>query len=148
MANTTLHAAIGMGIITAIPNPYIGVPLALISHFALDRYPEWYPSDGWKRFIFSPYPFKTKEWLFAWGQLLLSSIIISTVIESTNWLYLLLAGIAANIPDITELLWSFFGKRKLWFCHKSGYCSGKLPISSNLILDTVFILIICGLVLK
>ncbi len=39
----TPHVALGAAIATKIPNPYIALPLALLSHFVLDRIPHWNP---------------------------------------------------------------------------------------------------------
>lgn len=37
----TGHAAIGVALAAAIPNPFIGIPLAIISHIAADAFPHW-----------------------------------------------------------------------------------------------------------
>src|SRR3989304_7989350 len=37
----TPHTAVGIALGAAIPNPIISVPLAFISHFALDMVPHW-----------------------------------------------------------------------------------------------------------
>ena len=37
------HTLVGAAIATAIPNPYIALPLALASHFATDYLPHWNP---------------------------------------------------------------------------------------------------------
>lgn len=37
----TAHALIGASIAAKITNPYIGIPLAIISHFAADLVPHW-----------------------------------------------------------------------------------------------------------
>lgn len=37
----TAHALIGAAIAAKIPNPYISIPLAIISHIALDLVPHW-----------------------------------------------------------------------------------------------------------
>jgi hypothetical protein len=39
----TPHAVVGAAIATAIPNPLIAIPLAFLSHFALDMTPHWNP---------------------------------------------------------------------------------------------------------
>lgn len=39
----TPHVALGLAIATAIPNPYISIPLAFTSHFILDMVPHWNP---------------------------------------------------------------------------------------------------------
>jgi hypothetical protein len=37
------HVAVGAAIATKIPNPFIALPLALASHFVMDRVPHWNP---------------------------------------------------------------------------------------------------------
>lgn len=37
----TGHAVIGLALAAAIPNPYIGIPVAIISHIAADAFPHW-----------------------------------------------------------------------------------------------------------
>lgn len=37
----TGHALIGIAIAAQIPNPYIGIPIAIISHIAADAFPHW-----------------------------------------------------------------------------------------------------------
>lgn len=39
----TPHVAVGAAIATKIGNPYLALPLALASHFVLDRIPHWNP---------------------------------------------------------------------------------------------------------
>jgi len=39
----TPHVAIGAAIAVNVGNPYLAVPLALLSHFVLDRIPHWNP---------------------------------------------------------------------------------------------------------
>lgn len=39
----TPHVAVGAAIASKIPNPLISVPLALASHFVLDKIPHWNP---------------------------------------------------------------------------------------------------------
>ena len=37
----TPHALVGMVVVAAIPNPLVGLPLAFLSHFAVDMLPHW-----------------------------------------------------------------------------------------------------------
>lgn len=39
----TPHVAVGVAIATKIPNPFIAIPLAFLSHFVLDKIPHWNP---------------------------------------------------------------------------------------------------------
>jgi len=39
----TPHVVLGVAIATKIPNPWVSIPLALASHFVLDKVPHWNP---------------------------------------------------------------------------------------------------------
>ena len=39
----TPHVAIGAALAVKVGNPYLAIPLALLSHFVLDRVPHWNP---------------------------------------------------------------------------------------------------------
>lgn len=39
----TPHVVLGAAIATKIPNPFIAIPLAFVSHFVLDKVPHWNP---------------------------------------------------------------------------------------------------------
>ncbi|MBX4205880.1 hypothetical protein KW795_01650, partial [Candidatus Microgenomates bacterium] len=39
----TPHVAVGAAIASKIPNPFISIPLALVSHIVLDQVPHWNP---------------------------------------------------------------------------------------------------------
>ncbi len=47
---STPHLLVGAAIVKVIPNPIIGLPLAFLSHFALDSIPHW---DGSPKAPFS-----------------------------------------------------------------------------------------------
>ena len=39
----TPHVAVGVALATQFPNPWVAIPLALASHFVLDKIPHWNP---------------------------------------------------------------------------------------------------------
>jgi len=39
----TPHVAVGVAIATKFPNPWVSIPLALLSHVVLDKIPHWNP---------------------------------------------------------------------------------------------------------
>ncbi|MBI2012734.1 hypothetical protein HYS90_02270, partial [Candidatus Curtissbacteria bacterium] len=41
LMTATAHALIGASIAAKITNPYLGIPLAIISHFVADLIPHW-----------------------------------------------------------------------------------------------------------
>ena len=38
----TGHSVMGVALAAAIPNPYLGIPIAILSHIACDAFPHWY----------------------------------------------------------------------------------------------------------
>lgn len=54
---STPHLLVGAAIVKAIPNPFISLPLAFLSHFALDTIPHW---DGSPK---APFSKKTTIWV-------------------------------------------------------------------------------------
>lgn len=89
---STPHLLVGAAIIVAIPNPAISLPLAFISHFALDSIPHW---DG------SPKaPFNKKTTLgiildYAFG----ITIVFWLSFGLANHLLILLGAFLATLPD-------------------------------------------------
>lgn len=45
----TAHILVGGAIASAVPNPYIGIPLSLVSHHLLDIIPHWDEGWGWRQ---------------------------------------------------------------------------------------------------
>jgi hypothetical protein len=166
MSMTPLHMSVGIAIAKLIPNPWIAIPLAFLSHFFLDLYPEWYPKQGPSKqevrdsflgkFSISKYceiikkilqPFGWKEKTLIIVEFLFGLFVIFSLFHTNSWLMVACA-IAANFQDITEFLYGLFSKgEKFWFCHTNKLFSFKLNWFShspafnplqNLFLDLVF----------
>lgn len=45
----TGHALIGLALAAQIPNPYIGIPVAIVSHIAADAFPHWDTGTNMKK---------------------------------------------------------------------------------------------------
>jgi hypothetical protein len=48
LMTATAHALVSGAIAAAIPNPYISLPLAFISHFIMDAIPHWDFGTNWR----------------------------------------------------------------------------------------------------
>lgn len=92
----TAHALIGASLAATIANPYIGFPVALISHFAADMVPHWDAGTNHKN--------KTKNRLIAEATLdvLLGFALVFLIFReqiALNPIYILSMVITAQLPD-------------------------------------------------
>ena len=87
---STPHLMVGAAIVKSIPNPYISLPAAFLSHFIFDFIPHW-------DFSISLRPKHLFSALADYGVGLLLIFLIS--IGDTNQLLIILGGIAATLPD-------------------------------------------------
>lgn len=91
----TSHALIGASIAYRLPNPWVGLPLALLSHFLADIIPHW--DVGNRRRL------KSRRRLFieAGMDVLLGLVLVWSVFNhrSVNSLYLIAAIFIAQLPD-------------------------------------------------
>jgi hypothetical protein len=117
MANTSMHATIGMAIAKIIPIPFISIPLAFLSHFIVDLYPEWYNKDN---------KIDTKEKIMGVIQILLMLFVAFVLFHEKSWV-LWAGAIAANLVDLWEAIYGLFKKGKgFWFCHPDGWFPFKV----------------------
>lgn len=96
---STPHILVGGAIVKSIPNPYISLPLAFISHFLFDAIPHW---------DFAP-SLRPKTLLFmfidyAIGLFLLFGLSLGEV----GQLLIIIGGISATLPDFILAVWRLF----------------------------------------
>lgn len=93
----TAHALIGAAIAAKVINPYLGIPLAILSHFAADLIPHWDEGTNHKQ------KSATKLRIQAVFDVLLgfalAFLIFGRVVDET---YLFVMIIAAQLPDWLE----------------------------------------------
>ena len=116
----TPHVAVGAAIATKVGNPYLALPLALLSHFVMDKVPHWNPhlnqdldKEG-----------KVKRKSANFNLVLVDSVTALTLgtalasralPESTTKAAIILAGcFLAVLPDVVEAPHYFFGIRHPW----------------------------------
>ena len=92
---TTAHAVTGATIGVLVPNPWVAVPLAIGSHFILDRVPHWQET-------LAPYTPTHKTYVRIPIDLTLSLILVTIV---ASWhpsaaLSVWLGAVFANAPDL------------------------------------------------
>ncbi|MBU1085032.1 MAG: hypothetical protein ABIJ43_05980 [Candidatus Beckwithbacteria bacterium] len=97
------HAIIGASIAKLIPNPYLGFPLSLLSHFLADLCPHW---DYGGRSIKRP---KLKLIILALSDALIGFSLGYLIFSSTvpTW-YLLSMMFTAQLPDWLEAPYHIF----------------------------------------
>ncbi|MCK9440285.1 MAG: hypothetical protein M0Q13_02550 [Methanothrix sp.] len=95
MANSALHASIGMAIAKLLPIWWLSLPLAFLSHFIMDLYPEALVNKN--NF------FEKKNLFFVISQIFLMLFVILIGILESN-VFIIIAAILSNLPDIWALL--------------------------------------------
>lgn len=107
----TGHAIIGTVLAAQISNPFLGIPIAILSHFAADAYPHWDTGTNMKKKSFHAL------WIHSLIDLGLSFIIpvllIQYVAPQTNLSYVYIMVISAQLFDwltapYVFLKWKFF----------------------------------------
>ena len=100
----TAHALIGASLATKIPNPLIGIPAAILSHFVVDLIPHWDTSTDHKQ--------KTRTRLIieaVFDVLLGFALIFLFFRNSVNLPYLFVMVLAAQSPDWLKAPSDMFG---------------------------------------
>lgn len=100
----TAHALIGASLAVKITNPYIGIPLAIISHFAADLVPHWDAGTNHKNKSLTRLKLEaTLDVLLGFG---LVFLIFRNLVDP---IYLFAMVIAAQSPDWLEAPSWMFG---------------------------------------
>ncbi len=119
----TSHALIGTVIAAKIGNPALAIPLALVSHVALDMIPHWdtmrnRKNKPWSRLFID----SAADGLLA---LTLSYSIILFLFPSTNYLYALLIIFFSTLPDILHIPYTVFGVEQFKWAYDFGHLTNK-----------------------
>ena len=137
----TPHALVGMVVAAAIPNPWISLPLAFLSHFGVDMLPHW----NWQPDA------RPLSLLGIVLDLILLEILIG-YLAFRSPLQLNLAGGAffAILPDLLEAPHIFFGfnnKHLQKLCDFQKRIQNKIPVLPGIITQ-IILSVICFLILK
>ncbi len=136
----TPHALVGMVIVAVIPNPLVSLPLAFLSHFAVDMLPHW----NWKPDV------RPLSLLGIVLDLILLEIIVGYLaFQSSLQLDLVAGAFFAILPDLLEAPYIFFGSnnrylKKLMLFQKS--IQNRAPVLPG-ILTQLLLSAICLLIL-
>ena len=96
----TPHGLVGMAIVAAIPNPLVSLPLAFLSHFAVDMLPHW----NWR-----PDARPLSLLGIVLDLILLEILTVYFVAYSSQPLTLAAGSFFAILPDLLEAPHIFFG---------------------------------------
>lgn len=102
----TAHAIVGAAIATKIPNPFISIPLAFLSHFVCDKIPHWdvmtNRASKSKRQIF------TQSLIDAILSLVLVSALFYFAFQNSDPVNIFLCAFSAQLPDWLEIPYTVF----------------------------------------
>lgn len=147
-----VHAATGGMIALKIGHPLISLPLAILSHFALDLLPHWNPSLSKEKKNKGKISSKTKLIIFfdCLIGLILGLKIAFGVLPNTNKAILVILGCLAGIlPDLIEAPYFFLNKN---FPSLNGLIAFQnrhqwnISIVTGIIFQLVFLLLIISLI--
>lgn len=128
----TPHVAVGAAIATKIPNPFISIPLAFLSHFALEKVPHWNPHIVTET---KKYGMPTKKSIVIIAidvalALGLGSFLAYRALPDTNHaLTIFFASFASVLPDLIESPYFFLKMR-------SKFLKSWLTFQKSLQVDT------------
>lgn len=109
----TPHVLIGAVIATAIPNPAVALPLALVSHFVTDYIPHWNPHINTELKATGKISTRSKLIILLDAGL---ALMLGTYIAATrgNFIMIMLACFLAVLPDVAEIPYYFLGMKIGW----------------------------------
>lgn len=117
MSNTVLetpHVVVGAAIALKVANPALALPLAFASHFVLEKVPHWNPHLNTETEKYGkPTKQSTKIVILDVTVALIAGFYIASRVlpDTTHFIIILAASIAAVLPDIVEGPYFFLGMR-------------------------------------
>ncbi len=110
----TPHVVVGAAIATVIPNPFLAIPLAFLSHFALDMIPHWNPHLNTEK---KKYGKITKQSTYIIIGDVIASLVIGLLMarrvlpDTGHTIGVLFGAFAGVLPDIVEGPYFFLNLR-------------------------------------
>lgn len=103
----TGHALIGVALAAAIPDPRIGIPVAILSHVAADAFPHWDTGTNMRKK--SRKTFVIQSFIDLGISLIVPFIVVAMLFPSLNTLYAYIMVIAAQGFDWATAPYNFLG---------------------------------------
>lgn len=110
----TPHTLTGAALATKISNPFISLPLALVSHFILDRIPHWNPHLYTEKKENGKISKKSFTIVTLDSSIALASGTIIALTQSTNTMHsfiIITACFLSVLPDVIEAPYFFLNKK-------------------------------------
>lgn len=110
----TPHVVVGAAIATKIVNPLLAIPLAFLSHFALEKVPHWNPHLNTEKKKYGRITTQSTTIIVAdvLLSLVLGGYITSRALPDTGHaVTILLASFAAVLPDVIEAPYFFLNMK-------------------------------------
>lgn len=114
----TPHVAIGAVIATKIPNPFIAIPLAFMSHFILDKVPHWNPHIITETKKFGKPTQKSTNIIIAdcvTALIFGSAVAYSTLPNINMAISVMLCSFFSILPDLVEFPYFYFKRRDKFY---------------------------------
>lgn len=114
----TPHVIVGAAIAAKIPNPYIAIPAAFLSHFVLERVPHWNPHLNTELKKYGKITNKSLKVIIVDSFLALgigSFIAYQALPDTAHALTILASCFAATLPDTLEIPYFFFKNKNNFF---------------------------------
>ena len=113
----TPHILVGATIAFFIPNPFVSLPLSLISHFVLDLIPHWNPQIHTELSNNGKVSLQSK--IILGTDVILSLIIVFFVLYEVwpdvgHVITIFVACLLAIFPDLFQVPYYFFNKESAW----------------------------------
>ncbi len=130
----TPHALVGAAIAIKVGNPFLAVPLALLSHFVFDKVPHWNPHINTETKKFG-HPTKQSTIIIAVDAtvaLLFGAYIAWRALPNNVLAFsILVCCLAAVLPDVMEIPYFYFKKRtgflKKWIPSQKSWQTNTTP---------------------
>lgn len=114
----TPHVVVGAAIATKIPNPFIAIPLAFLSHFILEKVPHWNPHLNTETKKFGHPTQKSTNIVIVdcFLALTVGSLIAYNAMPNINHaVTILLSSFASVLPDLMEAPYFYLNMKQKFF---------------------------------
>lgn len=114
----TPHVAVGAAIASKIPNPFLSIPLAFLSHFALERVPHWNPHLNTETKKYGKPTQKSTNLVIVdcLLALTLGSLVAYQALPNVGHaVTILLASFASVLPDLMEAPYFYLNMKQKFF---------------------------------
>jgi len=146
------HTLVGAAIATQVETPWVALPLALASHFALDLVPHWNPHLYSEMEKYGKSTQKSRRLVAADATLSLISgglIAARALPDIRQFILILAACFMAVAPDVVEAPFFFLGARWKWLERLIDWQrehQGKAGVKVGLLTQAVVIAICLGII--